>query len=198
MAGLTLNRKLTGRPWGLNLHKTFGVYAAPVLLFNALSGITVAFEPTRSVLDFITFSKRDQAPVAPAKARSPFAGFDAVERQMNCLRPDARETYIPLPKAGIVAAYAIASDAPHPNARSYVYLELSASVVRYAPYARASAGYRLYYRMLSLHTAVTGGILVQTPAFVRNAQRAGSRLDRPRQLPPAQVALARPRFHPAT
>ncbi len=161
VAGLTFNRKLTGRPWNLNLHKTIGAYAALVLLFNALSGIPIAFESTRSVLDRITFSKREVAPVAPIRSKSPFAGFDAVERQINYLMPDARETYIPLPKDGIVAAYAIAADAAHPNARSYVFLEPNASVVRYEPYAQASAGYRLYYWMLSLHTAVIGGILVQ-------------------------------------
>jgi uncharacterized iron-regulated membrane protein len=161
VAGLTLNRQLSGRPWNLNLHKTIGAYAALVLLFNALSGIPIAFESTWRVLDLITFSKRDEPPVAPVGAKIPFAGFDALERQIDYLMPDARETYIPLPIQGLVPAYAIAADAPHPNARSYVYLDPGASVVRYAPYAQASAGYRLYYRMLSLHTAVTGGIIVQ-------------------------------------
>jgi len=161
VAGLTFNRKLSGRPWSLNLHKTIGAYAAVVLLFSALSGIPISFESTRSVLDLITFSRRDELPVAPVGPTPPFAGFDAVERQLNYLMPNATETYIPLPKKGIIAAYAIAADAPQPNARSYVYLDPAAAVVRYAPFAQASAGYRLYYWMLSLHTAVTGGIAVQ-------------------------------------
>ena len=159
--GLTLNRKLSGRPWNLNLHKTVGAYAALVLLFSALSGIPISFESTRSVLDLITFSKRDEPPVAPVGIKLRFAGFDAIEHQIDYLMPNAVETYIPLPKAGIVEAYAIAADAPHPNARSYVYLNPAATVVRYIPFAQASAGYRLYYWMLSLHTAVTGGILMQ-------------------------------------
>jgi uncharacterized iron-regulated membrane protein len=113
------------------------------------------------VLDLVTFSRRDELPVAPVGPKPKFVGFDAVERQINYLMPNAKETYIPLPKKGIVAAYAIAADAPHPNARSYVYLDPTAAVVRYAPFAQASAGYRLYYWMLSFHTAVTGGIVVQ-------------------------------------
>jgi vanillate O-demethylase ferredoxin subunit len=161
VAGLTFNRKLSGRPWNLNLHKTIGIYAALVLSFSALSGIPISFESTRAVLDAITFSKRDELPVAVPGQKIPFAGFDAAERQINYLMPNARETYIPLPKKGLVASYAIAADAPHPNARSYVYLDPAANVARYTPFAQASAGYRLYYWMLSLHTAVTGGWVVQ-------------------------------------
>ncbi len=159
VAGLTLNRKLSGRPWNLNLHKTVGIYVALVLLYSATSGIPISFESTRAVLDSLTFSKREEAPEAPAaEAKRPFAGFDAVQRQMEILVPGGVETYIPLPKKGLVPAYAIAADAPHPNARSYIYLDASAKVVRFAPYAEASAGYRLYYWMLSLHTGVAGGL----------------------------------------
>ena len=161
IAGLTFNRKLSGRPWNLNLHKTIGAYAALVLLFSASSGIPISFESLQVVLDVITFSKRDEPPVALASEKEPFAGFDAVERQINYLMPAARETFIPLPKKGIVPAYAIAGDASHPNARSYVYLDPAARVVRYAPFSQASAGYRLYYWMLSFHTAVAGGWVVQ-------------------------------------
>ena len=162
VAGLTLNRKLSGRPWNLNLHKTVGIYVALVLLYSATSGIPISFESTRAVLDAITFSKRDEAPTVPAAAApEKFAGFDAVQREMEKLLPGATETYIPLPKKGLVAAYGIAAAAPHGNARSYVYLDASATVVRSAPYAETSLGYRLYYWMLSLHTAVAGGLVWQ-------------------------------------
>ncbi len=161
IAGFTFNRKLSGRPWNLNLHKTIGAYAALILLFSALSGIPISFESTRAVLDAITFSEREDPPIAPVGPVVAFTGFDAAERQINDLMPNARETYIPLPKKGLVAAYAIAADAPHPNARSYVYLDPAANVGRYAPFAQASTGYRLYYWMMSLHTAATGGIVAQ-------------------------------------
>lgn len=161
VAGLTLNRKLSGRPWNLNLHKALGIYVAAVLLYSATSGIPISFESTRAVLDVLTFSKREEAPVAPTTAKQPFAGFDAVHRQMEARMPAATESYIPWPKNGLVAAYSIAADAPHPLARSYVYLAPSAEVLRFTPYAEASAGYRLYYWMTSLHTGVAGGYLWQ-------------------------------------
>ncbi len=161
VAGLTLNPRLSGRPWQLNLHKVIGAYAAVVLLISALTGIPIALDSTRVVLDVITFSKRDVAPAAPVGATIPFAGFDAAERQIRYLMPNARETYIPMPKKGLVASYAIAADAEHPNARSYVYLDPAANVVRYTPFPQASPGYRLYYWLLSLHTSVTGGWFVR-------------------------------------
>lgn len=161
VAGLTLNRKLSGRPWNLNLHKVVGVYVGVVLLFSAASGIPISFESTRVVLDVLTFSKHEETPVAPAAAPQPFAGFDAVHRQLAARMPAAMETYIPLPKSGVVAAYAIAANAPHPLARSYVYLTPAAEVIRFRPYAEAGAGYRLYYWMMSLHTGVAGGYLWQ-------------------------------------
>ena len=160
-AGLTLNPKLSGRPWNLNLHKTIGIYAACVLLFSATSGVPISFESTRAVLDFMTGSKREAPPPAPATPAGKFVGFNAVAARIETLMPGAHETYIPLAKKGVIPAYAIAADAPQPNARSYVYLDSAAHVLRFAPFAEASAGYRLYYWMLSLHTAVAGGFAMQ-------------------------------------
>lgn len=157
-AGLTFNRKLKGRPWNLNLHKTLGFYVAAILLFSAVTGIFIAFDGTRVALDVITFSNAQTPPTETSPSARPFAGFDAVERQIERLMPHARETYIALPKLGLVTSYAIAADAPHPNARSYVWLDgATAAVVRFTPYAQASRGYRLYLWLLSLHTAVAGG-----------------------------------------
>jgi uncharacterized iron-regulated membrane protein len=161
-AGLTLNRKFTGRPWHLNLHKTLGVYTALVILFSAVSGIPIAMDSTRSVLYFFTGSKQDSPPPPPATAAAKFAGFEAVARRIDSVMPGARETYIALPQNGLVVSYAIAADAAHPNARSYVWLDAgTAAIVRYAPYAHTSAGYQLYYWILSLHTGVTGGLAVK-------------------------------------
>lgn len=161
VAGLTFNRKLSGRPWNLNLHKTIGAYTAVILFYSAVSGIPISFEGTRRVLDWITFSQRDELPKLAADAPKKFAGFDAAAARIDAIMPAAQEIYIPLPKKGLIAAYAIAADAPHPNARSYVYLDAGANVVRSTPFATASTSYRLYYWMLSFHTAVAGGWVVQ-------------------------------------
>ncbi len=158
-AGLTLNRRLSGRPWNLNLHKTLGAYAALVILFSASTGIPIALDSTRAFLNWITLSaKQTPPPVTPLEDAAPFAGFDSVARQIEQLMPNAIETYIAIPKQGVVTSYAIAADAPHPNARSYVWLDAGTATVKsFRPYASTSRGYRLYYWLLSLHTGVTGG-----------------------------------------
>lgn len=161
-AGLTLNRKLNGRPWHLNLHKTLGFYAAAVLLFSALTGIPIALDSTRIVLSYLTGSSAPRpAPTKPAGTGA-FVGFDAVATQVAQLMPNASETYIARPKTGIATAYAIAADAPQPNARSYLWTDAATGrLVRYTPYAELPRGYRLYYWLLSLHTGVAGGWLMK-------------------------------------
>ena len=161
VAGLTLTWTRSGRAWNLNLHRTLGAYAAAVILFSALTGIPIALDSTRVVFDVLTLSHRTPPPPPRPTATAPFVGFDAIATQISTRLPRAVETYIPLPKRGLVPAYAIAADAPHPNARSYVWCEpASGQVIRFAPYAQASRGYRLYYTLLSLHTSVAGGWLM--------------------------------------
>jgi vanillate O-demethylase ferredoxin subunit len=65
-----------------------------------------------------------------------------------------------------VEIYAIERGAPHPNARSYVYLNpYTADVLRFEPYAASSAGNRIYRWLGSLHTARVGGLPVQLLLF---------------------------------
>ena len=160
-AGLTLNWKLKGRPWHLNLHKTFGFYVSLILLFSALSGIPIALESTRVVIDTLTGSKHEVVPKASGKPG--FVGFQALADKIAVLMPNANEVYIPAPKtAGLVPAYAISADAPHPNARSYVWFDgATGQQLKFTPFAEATLGFRVYYWMLSLHTAVAGGWVVQ-------------------------------------
>ena len=97
-----------------------------------------------------------------AVAAGPFIGFDTITRSIATALPNAAETYVVVPKKGFVTAYVIEAEAPHPNARSYVWLEAAtARVIQTAPYARASTGFRAYYWMMSLHTGMMGGPVVQ-------------------------------------
>lgn len=155
-AGLTLNWKLSGRPWNLGLHKTLGIYAALVVFVSAVTGAPIALKWIQRAL--IT----PQAPPPAGSGGKTFVGFDAIARNLDSLMPGARDFYIPLPKKGLVKTYAIAADAPHPNARSYVWFNPSdGAVLSFTPYAEAGTGFRLYYWMLSLHTGLIGGWPVQ-------------------------------------
>lgn len=166
-ASLTLNPKLSGRPWHLNVHKTVGAYASLMLGVSVLSGAVIAFDWAKEVLYPLTVSRKE-APVRPApEAGEGFAGFTPVSQRLAALMPAAEETYITVPKKGVVTAYVIAADAPHPNARSYVWFNpADAAVRRFSPYAEASRGYRLYYWILSLHTGMMGGWLGQLLLFL--------------------------------
>lgn len=162
-AGLTLNWKLRGRPWNLSLHKTFGAYAAAVLLVSSLTGVPMALDWAKYGLYTLTGSEKPPAPtVERMKGAATFAGFEAALRSVLSRYPGAREAYIPVPRKGLIPAYVIAADAVHPNARSLVWLEpATARILRTTDYSQAGAGHRLYFWMVSLHTGVLGGPVVQ-------------------------------------
>ncbi len=160
-AGLTLNRKLTGRPWNLNLHKVVGVYAAVVLLVSAVTGVPISLDWTKRALYAVTGSTQFAPPARKTEAAAPFAGFTASARTVAAQYPAARETYLPLPQDGLVPAYVIEADAAHPNARSYIWLDpATAQSIKATPFRLAPFGRRLYYWMMSVHTGVWGGPVV--------------------------------------
>jgi len=151
-AGLAVNRKLRGRPWNLGLHKTVGAYAMVVLFFSAVTGAIIAFEPFQGTVS---------PPRPPAVDGRDFAGFEPVAQEVRRLMPGASEYFIGFPAKGIVNTYAIAADAPHPNARSYAWFHpVTVELLGRRPHAETPFGYRLHYWLLSLHTAMVGGPVV--------------------------------------
>jgi vanillate O-demethylase ferredoxin subunit len=57
-----------------------------------------------------------------------------------------------------VEVIVIEREAPHPNARTMVYLDpATARVLRHEPYASSPAGYKLYRWLCSLHMGYIGG-----------------------------------------
>jgi vanillate O-demethylase ferredoxin subunit len=166
-AGLTINSKLSGRPWNLSLHKTVGIYAAVVVFASALTGVPIAFDWAKNGLYPLTASQKESPPRQDRAAGKPFAGFTAVGQKLAALWPSAHETYVPLPKKGVLTTYVIAADAPHPSARSYAWFDpADATLLRATPYAAASRGFRLYYWMMSFHTALIGGWAMQVLLFL--------------------------------
>lgn len=49
-AGLTINQKLSGRPWNLSLHKAIGIYAALVLLLSVVTGVPISLDWAKNSL----------------------------------------------------------------------------------------------------------------------------------------------------
>lgn len=161
-AGLTINPKLSGRPWNLHLHKALGIYAAVVLLIAVGTGVPISLDWAKNSLYVLTGSEKILDPGPVVSPAGPFVGFDAVARRLGEIMPGAMETYIPLPKKGVLASYVIEGDAPHLLARSYVWFDPdTGAALKTSPYRQAGAGFRLYYWGMALHTGVMGGWVVQ-------------------------------------
>jgi vanillate O-demethylase ferredoxin subunit len=95
----------------------------------------------------------------------PRVPLSAVWREIGEFTPHPREVliHIPYKPADPFEIYVIAADAPHANARTYLYLSSQdGSVMKFTPYADMGAGDKIYYWMLSIHTGEIGGVFGQT------------------------------------
>jgi uncharacterized iron-regulated membrane protein len=163
VAGLTLNRSLSGRPWSLNLHKTVAIYASLIVLASALTGIMQAFDWAKDALYAVTGSAKEAAP-KPAAAAAPGKSLplDAFVPKLRALSPDFSEALLYPPHQGVVDGYVVGADASHPTARSMFWLNaVTGDTLRYIPYAQASLGFRAYWFGYSLHTGQIGGLAGQ-------------------------------------
>ncbi|WP_377705131.1 PepSY domain-containing protein [Pseudoduganella sp. UC29_71] len=176
-----IKRGLQGRARSLNLHKTVAIYAAPVLLACALTGLPQAFSWARSAIDALAdFPARPavRPPGAPQPAALPaperaHAGvprntagvrLEAMWRQAQALSPAPQKLQLRAPPAPGAPwlLEAVARDAPHANALSYFYFDpASGALLRHTPYAAHSRGHRAYLWMLALHYGWIGGLAGQ-------------------------------------
>ena len=163
---LTFKPRLTGRARWLNLHRTAGIYAALAVLLSALTGLPQAFAWYREGIYRLTGSPMSEAPAAPAVLAAPARSMEDFARRAAELVPDATETLIHFPTRGLVEIYLIAADAPHPNARTLVWLDAAtAKVKRFIPYAQASLGHKVYFWTISLHHGKFFGLFGQLLLF---------------------------------
>ncbi|SFH67921.1 vanillate O-demethylase ferredoxin subunit [Collimonas sp. OK307] len=164
-SALKFNGRLKGPARTINLHKTVGFYVSLILLTSVLTGLPQAFDWYKNGIYTIAGS----APAAKAPKSQPAAG--AQRLSMEAMWQRAQE-YMPHPQEILlhypdkprdaVEMYLIANDAPHPNARTMLYLDAySGKTLKYIPYADSSLGSKLYFWTLSLHTGHIGGPVVQ-------------------------------------
>jgi vanillate O-demethylase ferredoxin subunit len=157
---LRFNGRLHGPARTVSLHKTAGLYASVVVLASVLTGLPQAFDWYKRALYSVAGSAQPaKAPqsVAAGGARLP---VEQLWQRAQHLVPHPQEVLIHFPdKPGAaVDMYLIAHDAPHANARTMLYLDAyTGQVLRFIPYAASSAGHKLYFWTLSLHTGHIGG-----------------------------------------
>lgn len=163
-----LRWRLKGAAFEINLHRTYGIYAALVILATALASLTFVFGWANAAVYAVTGS----APPAPKPhstgASTTLAPLERLLERTLATVPGARDITLLLPRkpGDAVEATVIERDAPHPNAATLVYLDAhTARVVGFAPYAAASAGTRAYRWLKSMHMGYIGGLFGQLVLF---------------------------------
>jgi ferredoxin-NADP reductase len=150
----------------MSLHHRFGVFASLIVLTSALTGLPQAFEWYKAGLYALTGSSMREGAIPSAQpsngqTRLP---MEMLWRRAQELVPQPREMLLHYPAKPRAPAdmYLIAQDAPHYNARTMLYLDpYNGKVLKFIPYADSSAGHKLYFWTLSLHTGHFGGLPVQ-------------------------------------
>lgn len=150
----------------IGLHKSVGPYAALIVLISALTGLPQSFDWYRNGVYALTGSAPPaHAPAslahAPGAARLP---MEAIWQKVQALVPQPREALLHYPSRtdDAVDIYTIDRDAPHPNARSLMALDAyTGDTLKFTPYAASSAGHKLYFWTLSIHTGLVGGWIGQ-------------------------------------
>jgi uncharacterized iron-regulated membrane protein len=158
-----LNTNLRKGPaFDMGLHRTIGGWVAVPLAVSALTALPNAFPIVRSGLAAIG-SHDAQAKLHSTQA-GPLLAMSVAWREVQALTPNPREVLIHVAHKPVdpLEIYIIAADAPHANARTYLYLDShNGAVIKFTPYADMGVGDRFYYWMLSIHTGEIGGVLGQ-------------------------------------
>jgi vanillate O-demethylase ferredoxin subunit len=156
---------MTGGARRLSLHKSVGVFAGVIIVFSALTGAPQSFKWYKNALYAVTGSTaKEQPPQSAPVAGAARLPMDVFWQQVQQLDPDMAEAQLryPVKKLDPIEIYMVGIDAPHPNARSYLYLDAySGKVLAFKPYRSSSAGHKLYYWILSAHNGLIGGIVAK-------------------------------------
>ena len=161
---LRFNTRLTGRGRSLNRHRTIGVYVSLIVMTSALTGLPQAFDWYKNGVYRIAGSPPPEAPPKASESSEAPLPMETFWRHVQTLSPHPRETLLhyPLKSDDPVEIYIIGRDAPHANARTYLFLDPHTdAVLRYTPYNQSSLGHRLYFWTLSIHTGQAGGVIGQ-------------------------------------
>lgn len=147
---------LRGQARWRGLHRTAALYALPVLLTSALTGLPQAFH----------WGDSPPPPAWPhAGARgAPRVSLQRMWEQAQALVPHPRRVQVRMPAAPDmpVTFEMVGADAPHANALSYVRVDPDgARPAGFVPYGRNPAAHRAYLFAAALHYGWIGGVAGQ-------------------------------------
>lgn len=162
-SAMRYDSSLRGPARTLNLHRTVGVYVGLVVMASALTGLPQAFKWYKQGLYTAVGSPK------PAKAPHSAPSDSHVTLEQAWLIgqktvPGATVSQLRYPEKAkdAIEMFFIERNAPHPNARTYLYLDSgTGAALRFEPYATSSTGNKLYFWMLSWHNGLVGGLAGQ-------------------------------------
>lgn len=159
-SALTIDRRLRGPAARRNLHLVAGIYSCLVILASAVTGVPQAFDWAQHAILAVTGSPPPAPPRPPVGEEGAFTLDKALAEARGAVS-DAALTVMRFSAkpAAPVEIYMVATDAPHANARSYLYLDRrSGAVLGFRPYAAAGSGQKLLFWATALHTGQVGGL----------------------------------------
>ena len=160
--------RLVGRAFDLNLHRTTGFYVGLILLMSAVTSLTFTFDWARRAVFAAVGSPLPLPKPSVGLTEAPMQPAETFLRRALTVAPDAREITLTYPRKSrdAIEVLILERDAPHPYARTYLYIDpYTSDVLRFEPYARSSTGNKVYRWLGSLHTGNTGGVVVQLALF---------------------------------
>ena len=166
--GLKFRPQLKGRAFDMSLHRTAGFYVAAVLLLSSVTALTFSFDWARGAIFAATGTKPLPAKPVLEPPKAPLAPLETFMARTLQAVPNARDVQINLPKKprDAVEIQVVERDAPHTEARTFVYLAPeTGDVIRVDSYAASGLGNKVYRFIGALHMGLIGGPLVQALLF---------------------------------
>jgi vanillate O-demethylase ferredoxin subunit len=155
-AATRLPRGLRGRAFSLGLHKTVAMYAAPVLLASAITGLFQALHWGQA------------PPVAAPIATLAQPGHAASLEQMwetarqSVPNPQRTQVRIPAEPGAPVTFEMVARSAPHANALSYVRIDPhTGQLLQFVPHEANEAAHKAWLFAAALHYGWVGSFVGQ-------------------------------------
>jgi uncharacterized iron-regulated membrane protein len=144
---LTFNSRLTGRARLLNWHRVVGAWVGVIVLVSAISGLPHAYDWYEHGVYRIVGSDIPEIPAIEEQPGMKPLPMEELWRRTRELMPDYHSAQINFPRKGkATEIWVVETGSPHPHARGYLHLDTySGAVVKFEPWARSSAGNRLYY-----------------------------------------------------
>jgi uncharacterized iron-regulated membrane protein len=169
--GLTIRRGANWKRINHDIHNVFGIFAMPLLLLSAITGIYLIFHaPFERVVAWLTGSPPRPAPPRVASHNGEgFLPLDRIVKNADAALPEVKTTWVMLPSsptAPIIVRKKLPAEM-HPEGRSFVHLDpCTGEVLLIEDAHQAPPGTRIINTLYPLHTGVAGGLFTRVLQFI--------------------------------